>query len=209
MSGKRLVRSLPWPILAGDDPEAVVLDLVQPSIARGRLLGFGGKAGLDEPGWQGTRTRQHADLIGPADEYGKPRSPLIAGTPGRLFYPAACNLPAEGSDDNFHRTPRIHYVARRGGDVAAHRTRAAWERKTADRRTLSTPYVLAITDWVSPRKICEAAWRPWVFALGPPGIIWPRAGRGFNNNRGGARLVLDSVGKKAFTPPGAPRPHLS
>ena len=40
----------PWPILAGVDPEAVVLDFVQPRLAGGWLLCFGGKAGGDETG---------------------------------------------------------------------------------------------------------------------------------------------------------------
>src|SRR5262249_26899500 len=40
-------------ILAGDDAEAVMLDLVQPSLARWRLLGFCWKAGRDETGRQG------------------------------------------------------------------------------------------------------------------------------------------------------------
>jgi hypothetical protein len=35
-------------ILAGDYAEAVVLDLVQPGIAAGRLRRFGGQAGRDE-----------------------------------------------------------------------------------------------------------------------------------------------------------------
>jgi hypothetical protein len=49
----------PVAILAGDDPEAIVLDLMQPPLAGRRLLGFGRQARLDEPGRQGTRTRQH------------------------------------------------------------------------------------------------------------------------------------------------------
>ena len=45
----------PCAVLSGDDPEAVVLDLVQPPLARGRLLGFGGKAGSDEAGRHGPK----------------------------------------------------------------------------------------------------------------------------------------------------------
>ena len=49
------------------DPEPIMLDLVQPQRAGGRLQSFHRKAGLNEPGWQGTRTRQHAGLIAQTD----------------------------------------------------------------------------------------------------------------------------------------------
>src|SRR6266581_3035906 len=39
-----------WAVLPGNDSEAVVLDLVQPTGARGRLLGWAGQAGLAEGG---------------------------------------------------------------------------------------------------------------------------------------------------------------
>ena len=39
--------------LAGDDPEAVVLDFVQPLAAGRQLVGFGWKARRDEPGREG------------------------------------------------------------------------------------------------------------------------------------------------------------
>ena len=42
-----------------NDPEAVVFDLVQPDIAGRRPWGFGGQAGRNETGREGTRTRQH------------------------------------------------------------------------------------------------------------------------------------------------------
>jgi hypothetical protein len=45
--------------LAGDDAEAVVLDLVQPLAAGRQLIGFGREARRDEPGRQGTL--QHAE----------------------------------------------------------------------------------------------------------------------------------------------------
>jgi len=56
MRGKRSVRLLPGlavklhplVVLAGNHPEAVVLDLVQPLGAGGRLLAGSGKARLDE-----------------------------------------------------------------------------------------------------------------------------------------------------------------
>jgi hypothetical protein len=38
---------------AGNDPEAVVLDLVQPLAARREFVGFGREARRDEPGRQG------------------------------------------------------------------------------------------------------------------------------------------------------------
>ena len=40
--------------LAGNDAEAVVLDLVQPLAAGWQLIGFGRKARRDEPGREGT-----------------------------------------------------------------------------------------------------------------------------------------------------------
>ena len=50
----------PLTILAGDDAESIVLDLVQPLAAGGQLVGFGGEARRDEPGREGTL--QHVDL---------------------------------------------------------------------------------------------------------------------------------------------------
>jgi hypothetical protein len=41
-------------VLASDDPEAIVLDLVQPHRPGRRLLGFGRQAGRDETGGQNT-----------------------------------------------------------------------------------------------------------------------------------------------------------
>jgi hypothetical protein len=38
----------------GNNPKAIVLDLVQPIAAGWQLIGFGGKARHDEPGRQGT-----------------------------------------------------------------------------------------------------------------------------------------------------------
>ena len=49
----------PLTILAGDDTESVMLDLVQPQAAGRQLIGFGGEARRDEPGREGTL--QHAD----------------------------------------------------------------------------------------------------------------------------------------------------
>ena len=46
--------------LAGNDAEAVVLDLVQPLAARRQLVGFGWEARRDEAGREGRL--QHADL---------------------------------------------------------------------------------------------------------------------------------------------------
>jgi len=40
-------------ILAGNDAEAVMLDLVQPSVAGRQLIGFGWEARRDEPGREG------------------------------------------------------------------------------------------------------------------------------------------------------------
>jgi len=44
---------------AGENAEAVVLDLVQPRLAGRRLRSVGRKAGRNEARWQGTRTREH------------------------------------------------------------------------------------------------------------------------------------------------------
>jgi hypothetical protein len=41
-------------ILACDNPEAIVLDFVQPQVAGGQLVGLCGKARRDEPGGEGT-----------------------------------------------------------------------------------------------------------------------------------------------------------
>src|SRR5262245_33312449 len=46
-------------VLARNDSEAVVLDLMQPLAAGGQLIGFGREARRDEPGRQGTL--QHWD----------------------------------------------------------------------------------------------------------------------------------------------------
>jgi hypothetical protein len=72
-----------------------VLDLVQPHVPGRRFWRFRLQAGLDEPGWQGTG--QHADLIGQADEYGKPGGPS-RGRPAdcAILRPATFRL--EGSN---------------------------------------------------------------------------------------------------------------
>ena len=49
----------PLAVLAGDDPEAVVLDFVQPQITRRRPWSFSWEARRDEPGRQGTVTQKH------------------------------------------------------------------------------------------------------------------------------------------------------
>src|SRR5262245_4809141 len=46
--------------LAGNDAEAVMLDLMQPLAAGGQLIGFGWEARRDEPGREGTL--QHAEM---------------------------------------------------------------------------------------------------------------------------------------------------
>jgi len=50
----------PVAVLAGDDAEAVVLDLVQPRLAGGRRVSFGREAGGDEAGRKRTQhVRKH------------------------------------------------------------------------------------------------------------------------------------------------------
>src|SRR5262249_44929037 len=53
------VEPLPLTILAGDDSESIVLDLMQPLAAGGQLIGFGWKARRDEAGRKSTRTGEH------------------------------------------------------------------------------------------------------------------------------------------------------
>jgi len=48
--------------LAGDDAEAVMLDLVQPLAARRQLVGFGWEARRDEPGREGAHPQHNADI---------------------------------------------------------------------------------------------------------------------------------------------------
>jgi hypothetical protein len=52
------------PSLACDDAEAVVLDLIQPSVAGRQLIGSGREARRDEPGRQGTLQYVHKDCFG-------------------------------------------------------------------------------------------------------------------------------------------------
>ena len=65
ISGKRRVRSLPGrlyhplPILAGDDSESIVLNLVQPQAAGRQRVDFGGEARRNEAGRKSTRTEKH------------------------------------------------------------------------------------------------------------------------------------------------------
>ena len=46
----------PFAVLSGDDPKPVVLDFMQPSLARRRLRTFDGDARRNEPSRQDTRT---------------------------------------------------------------------------------------------------------------------------------------------------------
>jgi hypothetical protein len=56
----RAIEPNPLPILAGDDSESIVLNLMQPPAAGWRRVGSGGEARRNEPDRQGTL--QHADL---------------------------------------------------------------------------------------------------------------------------------------------------
>jgi hypothetical protein len=62
ISGKRRVRSLPGrlyhplPILAGDDSESIVLNLMQPQAAGRRRVDFGGEEWRDE-----SRSEEYTD----------------------------------------------------------------------------------------------------------------------------------------------------
>ena len=49
------VEPYPTAVLAGDNPETVVLDLMQPQPAGGRFWSLGGEARRDESGREGTR----------------------------------------------------------------------------------------------------------------------------------------------------------
>src|SRR5262249_61634530 len=61
------VQPHPLAVLAGDDPEPIVLDLVQPLAAGGQFIGFGWKARRDEPGREDTL--QHVRLISRSNDY--------------------------------------------------------------------------------------------------------------------------------------------
>src|SRR5262249_57644584 len=61
------VQPHPLAVLAGDDPEPIVLDLVQPLAAGGQFIGFGWKARRDEPGREDTL--QHVRLIIRSNDY--------------------------------------------------------------------------------------------------------------------------------------------
>src|SRR6516165_2321511 len=50
--------------LAGNDAEAVVLDLMQPLAAGGQLIGFGWEARRDEPGREGTLQHEESNTVG-------------------------------------------------------------------------------------------------------------------------------------------------
>ena len=50
--------------LAGNDAEAVMLDLMQPLAAGRQLIGFGWKAPRNEPGRQGTLQHAETNRIG-------------------------------------------------------------------------------------------------------------------------------------------------
>jgi len=50
------VESHPLTILAGDDSEPIVLNLMQPKATGRQRVGFGGEAGRDEAGRKSTRT---------------------------------------------------------------------------------------------------------------------------------------------------------
>jgi hypothetical protein len=51
-------------VLPGDNPKAIVLDLVQPLAAGRQLIGFGWEARRDEPGRQGTLQHVNNDCFG-------------------------------------------------------------------------------------------------------------------------------------------------
>ena len=53
----------PLAIFAGDDPESIMLDFMQPRLAGRRRRGFHGKARRDEAGGQ-CRLMQHGPKIG-------------------------------------------------------------------------------------------------------------------------------------------------
>src|SRR6516162_7646380 len=51
-------------ILAGNDAEAVMFDLMQPLAAGRQLVGFGWKARRDEPGREGTLQHEESNTVG-------------------------------------------------------------------------------------------------------------------------------------------------
>ena len=51
-------------VLAGNDAEAIVLDLMQPLAVGRQFIGFGRKARRDEPGREGAHTQHNAPQLG-------------------------------------------------------------------------------------------------------------------------------------------------
>jgi len=52
------------PVLPGDNPKAIMLDLVQPLAARRQLIGLCREARRDEPGREGTLQHVNNDCFG-------------------------------------------------------------------------------------------------------------------------------------------------
>ena len=51
-------------VLPGDNPKAVMLDLMQPLAAGRQLVGFGWEARCDEPGREGTLQHAEPNTVG-------------------------------------------------------------------------------------------------------------------------------------------------
>ena len=83
-------------LLAGDDPEAIVLDFMQPYSAGRRPWRFRRQAGLDEPGRKSMRTRQHADLMDKQTKTGASGSSPCRETNCPMCYRCPVALPAGG-----------------------------------------------------------------------------------------------------------------
>src|SRR5262245_32032107 len=85
-------------ILAGDDSDSIVLNLMQPQAAGRQRVGFGGEARRNEAGRKSTRTGEHDVVIN------RQRWPRLEGPRG---YGLACRRVAVRR--------RAHYAAGGGG----------------------------------------------------------------------------------------------
>src|SRR5262245_33894001 len=75
-------------VLPGDNPKAIVLDLVQPLAAGWQFIGFGWKARRDEPGRDGTLQHVETNRIGAG---------VIATEPDRARECCHCSLANSGT----------------------------------------------------------------------------------------------------------------
>src|SRR5262249_25640960 len=93
-------------ILASDNPKAVVLDLMQPSLARRRLLSFGGKTRRDKASGE---THVHGRVITGGTAWSK-HGVARNGSPQSLHWPA-------GRESSLSMASATSALRMRGADV--------------------------------------------------------------------------------------------